>query len=351
MQKHYLYKHQCFYLSIETQHENKRLFPYLENNLYFCNKRKHYNNKVYFMKNLLIVLTLVSALFSCNTKGDAGDSNNKKAQKLKNDSIQKSLKIALTPSLEALPLWVAREKKLFEKAKLNVTLYSFTADMDCDTAFVGTTADGMITDLIKIAYLKQKGIAITPLTYTDAYWQLIANKKARLHKVEQFSDKMIALTKHSALSYCTDKLFKKVALKSPFFQITVNDVFIRRDMLKNNEMDAVWLKEPFATAMRQQNHVVIADTRKENIRLGAIAFNSKKIKSRQKQQQLQVFSKVYNEACDSINKWGIRHYAQLLVKNIHCNTQTINALPRLRYSKITPIAIADEQEALRYIKQ
>lgn len=58
--------------------------------------------------------------------------------------------------------------------------------------------------------MKAKGTGLDYVGATNAYWQLISNRKARIRNIKQLNDKMIAMARFSATAlladYATDSL-------------------------------------------------------------------------------------------------------------------------------------------------
>ena len=254
-----------------------------------------------------------------------------RAKQYKDDSL--ALKVAVMPTLDCLPLMVAQEANLFDTLGADVRLKYYTAQMDCDTALSRGRVEGSITDLIRAERLISKG---TPLRYvpaTNTYWQFITNRLARLKEIKQLEDKMIAMTRYSATDYLADYAIDSVKLKhDKTFKVQVNDVIVRLNMLLNNEMDAMLLTEPQATVARMYKNPVLMDTRKMNINLGVIVFREKALRDKRRQQQLSIFVKAYNQACDSINKNGVKHYRKLIAKYCKVKEAVADSIPKMTFS-------------------
>ena len=75
--------------------------------------------------------------------------------------------MAVTPTLDCLPMYVARACNLFDTLGADVRLRPYTAQMDCDTAFERSRVEGMATDLVRGQRLIRRGF---PLTYVTAWW-------------------------------------------------------------------------------------------------------------------------------------------------------------------------------------
>ena len=287
------------------------------------------------MKQLLLYIFVALFVASC------GDSYEEKVR-LSREERQKqktedslALKFAVLPTADCLPIYVAKEKRLFDTLGVDVRLRCFTSQMDCDTAIAGGSVEGVVSDLVRTARLRRGGTALHYLSSTNAYWQLIANRRARLKRLNQFGDKMIAMTRYSATDFFTDHFLKHVKTSAIVFRIQVNDVRIRLSMLQNNEMDAAWLPEPYATMAKANGHNQIYDSRNMKEEFGVIIFNRKKTRDQRRKEQIKAFIKGYNTACDSINKYGVMTYKAVLEKYYHITPSIIQSLPKQKFTHIS----------------
>lgn len=288
------------------------------------------------MKKFSIMISLVSALLL--GMASCGDSQQKrlrlsKQEKARLDSIDRaSLKVGVMPTLDCLPVYLAYEDSIFLNQGVTVHLYRYNAQMDCDTAIARKRVEGTVTDLVRAARLQKQGTQLFYPVSTNLYWQLITNRKARISELKQLSDKMIAMTRHSATDYLSTLVIDSVKTKYDVYRVQINDLNIRLRMLLNNEMDAAWMPEPYATQARMAKHVALADSRDKNLQLGVIAFRSKLKTEPRRKNQIDRFVKAYDIAVDSINKNGVHHYSALLTKYYGVDAQTVSNLPKLKYS-------------------
>lgn len=245
-----------------------------------------------------------------------------------------ALKVAVMPTLDCLPLFVAKECEIYDTARLDLRLRYFTAQMDCDTAVVGGSVEGVVSDLVRTERLKREGTLLEYVSSTNAYWQLFTNYRARIKRVDQLGDKMVAMTRFSATDFLTDIAISGVKTSSIVFRIQVNDVNVRLAMLLNNEMDAMWLTEPQATAARIAGNHSIFDSRDCKLQLGVLAFRSDVMNDKQRKRQIEAMTEAYNAACDSLNIYGVAHYCDVLLKYYKVNNKLVAALPRLKFNHI-----------------
>ena len=263
-----------------------------------------------------------------------------------------ALKIGVLPTLDCLPIYVAKDCGLFDSTKADIRLKPFNSQIDGDQALVDGRLEGCVTDIVRGQRMKAKrGVSLDYVAATNAGWQLISNRLARIKRINQLDDKMIAITRFSATALLADLATDSAKLKDEtVFKIQINDINLRLQMLLANEMDAMFLPEPQATTARLYKNPVLMDSRDKDLRLGVIAFNKNAMNDERRRRQLAVFISGYNAACDSINKNGIRKYTSTLKKYYQLDDKTINALPNTRYEHAKAPRQKDIDAADRWLK-
>lgn len=263
-----------------------------------------------------------------------------------------ALKIGVLPTLDCLPIYVAKDCGLFDSTKADIRLKPFNSQIDGDQALVDGRLEGCVTDIVRGQRMKAKrGVSLDYVAATNAGWQMISNRLARIKRINQLDDKMIAITRFSATALLADLATDSAKLKDEtVFKIQINDINLRLQMLLANEMDAMFLPEPQATTARLYKNPVLMDSRDKDLRLGVIAFNKNAMNDERRRRQLAVFISGYNAACDSINKNGIRKYTSTLKKYYQLDDKTINALPKTRYEHAKAPRQKDIDAADRWLK-
>ena len=283
------------------------------------------------MKNLIIIIVGLLLVAACGQSYEESKriANENRREAMRRDSA--ALKVAVLPTLDCLPLYVAEYYQLFDTIRGGVRLKHFTAQMDCDTAMERGRVEGAVTDLVRAIRMQQRGTKLRYVTVTNAYWQLITNRNARIHQLKQLDDKMVAMTRFSFTDMLTDRVVDSVKLKEErVFKVQINDVHVRMLMLQNNEMDALWMTEPQASMARLMKHQVVYDSRTTKMQPGVIAFREKEMRHPERAKQLQLFVKAYNQACDSINKNGFQRYRDLIMQHCNVKKEVVDSLPDVK---------------------
>ena len=305
------------------------------------------------MKQFLYVLTAVLVLLSCGQSAEEKQriTRRQRAEMLRADSA--ALKVAVMPTLDCLPLFVAKHEGIFDKLGADVRFCTFTAQMDCDTALAGGSVQGAVTDLVRAERLIKKGTELRYVTSTDAYWQLYSYRQARIRTLKQLDDKMVGMARYSATDLLADLVRDSARIdRDRLFKIQVNDVHIRLRMLTGGEIDAVLLTEPQASLARMGHQALLFDSRDVSVRLGVIAFREKDLKDERRQQQLEVLKRGYDMACDSLVRYGIGRYRKWIMSYCKLTDKEVDSLSaKMKFSHMSAPLEADLERVRKWLKQ
>ena len=303
------------------------------------------------MKKLLWIIAMICLVAGC---GQSYEETKRisRAQRLKamrEDSA--ALKVAVLPTLDCLPIYLAKDHQLFDTA-VDIRLKPFTAQMDIDTALTNHRVEVAVSDLVRIERLKKQGDSLRYLTSTNAYWQLVTNRGARMLDLKHLDDKMLAMTRYSVTDMLGDMAVDSAKLKPErVFRIQINDVNVRLKMLENNEMDALILTEPQAAVARMLKHNVLMDTRKMDMEMGVIVVQRQGMDEENRAKQLRAFSRGYNRACDSINKYGIANYAPLIAKYCRVKPEAVEQISNVKFHRIALPREEDIEKAKAWLSK
>lgn len=304
------------------------------------------------MRRLFLIVAIISLIVGCGQSYEETKRLNQ-AQRLKlfrEDSA--ALKVAVMPTLDCLPVFVAKERQLFDTA-VDIRLKQFTAQMDCDTALMRNRVEGSVSDLVRAERMMKSGVPIKYWASTNAYWLLISNRQQRINDLKHLDDKMVAMTRYSVTDLLSDMVVDSAKLKPErVFRIQINDVNVRLKMLENNEMDALLVTEPYATQAILAKNKVLFDTRKSDMQMGVFVFRTEGMDDKNRRHQMKVFQEGYNEACDSINKYGVRNYRDVIRKYCVVTEQTLKNLPdTLKFQHAAPPRQIDIERAQKWLSK
>lgn len=191
------------------------------------------------MKRILYIILpfVIAGLFSCNDSKD--------------DSVVEydstALHVALVPTMDNLPLYFAKETGIYDSLGLNIELLTYSSAMDCDTAFTNGEADGVVSDIVKANIWRSRGDSVKVVMRTDLNLFLMSTHSSRIKSVNNIKEKIMAITRNSALDYMADKVMEHIKL--PLLQLNkpqINDIALRCKMTDQNQYDGAFLPEPYA---------------------------------------------------------------------------------------------------------
>ncbi len=299
----------------------------------------------YFLAALIVVLLGAAAFFFLHQDGAEQDSD-AAASGTDNApygvrwqgvtaSTRAQLTIAVLPTMDCLPIALAYEKGWFENHGVRVNLLCLNAQMDVDTALIGGSAQVAFTDIIRAERMKKKGIQLDYLISTNTHWTLVANKNARLTNISQLGDKMVAMARYSATDHLTDIMTKQAKAKNTIFRVQVNDVQVRLKMLLTGAMDAAWMAEPQTTQALARGHKVLNVATQSTQPLGVIVSRMGDVYKPDFSKWTASFIKAYNQAIDSINQYGVTHYADVCCRLTKVPKDLVAKIPNQHYRHAT----------------
>lgn len=193
------------------------------------------------MKNNVYIPTcLLSLLFLCFSC--CQNNNNTNA-----DTDTTAIKLGLMPTIDCLPFYYADSTGIFDSLGINVKLITFESAIDADTSFVKGHIDAIASDLVKVCLWEETDSIHTIMSGNLNLW-LVTSRNARILKAESLREKIIGITRHSAVDFFTDKVLESVDMNSiDLNKPQINNLRLRTLMTDQNQYDGSVLPEPYAS--------------------------------------------------------------------------------------------------------
>ena len=262
--------------------------------------------------NKLFGAFVAAILMGCSIGGGGKTTDKDQMERKAKDSL--ALKVGVSQRIDCLPAFVALDEGIFDSLGVDVKLVHYTSQLDCDKSLGKKTIDGAFVDDKRIEYLVNHGrLSFEKVLSTRMEWKLVANRKSRVTKINQLSDKLVAMTRFSATDFLCDKMSDSIkGKKEEFFRVQVNDVDIRLKMLQNGEIDAAWLTEPQASVAKKSGGVVLMNSNSCSKDLSGLFFTSCVESDKRKKQQINTFVRAYKIAQERIAKQNAAGYSQMI---------------------------------------
>jgi len=191
-----------------------------------------------------------------------------------------TLKIAVLPILDALPMYVAEQEGLFEKHGVKVEFVSVLSAAERDQVIVAGQADGMINDPVAVSLYnkEQPQVQIVRFAQISApgqpMFRLLASGQSEIQGVDDLKNTEIGISEGTVIEYLVDRLLEVANFANEEIKtIAVPKMTERMALLGTGELKAAMLPEPLASlAVQNGARVIIDDTSKPEISYSTIAF-------------------------------------------------------------------------------
>jgi len=253
---------------------------------------KGFTKHIYIFAAVMMVVTSLM-MMSCND-AEKRERISREQREAERKADSAALKIAVLPTMDCLPIVVAKELHLFDTLNVDVRLRRYNALSECRKALKNGLVEGADTNMT---------------------FRFLTAKKARLSRISQLSDKMIAadrdgISKRMAEA-AIDSMLRK---KQHIFIVQVEDLNVRYDMLQNGNIDAAMLPEPYATRAIKigAKEISLKPYYKDTVKATGVVFREEVMKHPDRQKQRELFNKALKAAKDSINRYGAEGYVKFL---------------------------------------
>ena len=250
---------------------------------------------------ILYALLAITIFMSCSTK----KSNDKPIHAGK-DTV--NLKIAVLPTTDCLPFYVAEDMNIYKKLGLNVEFINYKSILKCNDALEKGLIDGTFTTLPAAMYLKStKGFDLKLVMRTEGDVDVIANRT--------------------------------------ILRPQINDIIIRRQMLASNQVDAVIIPRPHSEYLLQTGNVKVFSTQNSGIKFGCLAIADTVIKKKSK--QIELLIKGYEQAAKEINR-NRKCADTTLIRQYVIPAAMLDSLSIPKYPKAQSIKKSDYDKSLQW---
>ena len=293
------------------------------------------------LKKLLGLIPVL--LFSCQTE----QAPKPTAAVDVKDSV--AMTLALTPTMESLPFYYAHETGLFQEAELPVRLLTFRSQWDADTAMLGTTADGGVTDLVRLCHHALEGKDLTAVCELSGKWRWLGDAEKTRGGLSSMKGHTVALSRYAASDFYSSAVLRDSAIDyQALLRPQINDYRLRAVMLDNSQVNSAVLPEPFATQARMHGHRLLADADEQ---VGCLAFSRESLTDSTQAKRVATLLKVYNQAVALLNRQGASACKTLLVEEYGVQPDVADSLTLPKFLPAQSPDADDFQNVLDFLKK
>lgn len=199
------------------------------------------------------------------------------------EATPEPIRIGVLPTEDSLPLWVAEQQGLFQKAGIDVKIVTFQAAQERDAAFASGSIDAYMGDIIASAMLEAGGSPVSLVTVMlgatpqQGRFGIVAKPGSKADKLTGLAGVPIGTSSASIQEYVVDKLMASAGVEADQVKKEiVPKVPVRLELLMSGKLEAAALPEPLLSLAEKQGAVLIADdTKGENLTQTVLGVSDK----------------------------------------------------------------------------
>ena len=180
-----------------------------------------------------------------------------------------SLRIAVLPIIDTLPMFVAQQAGLFEKRNLKVELIPVASAPERDQLLAAGQADGTINETLAVMLFNKEQVQMQAVRYAlrpaekSPHFFILASGKSEIQKPADLKGVPIGVSQGTVIEYVTERVLQAEGLAAEDIQTTaVPKIPDRMALLASGELKAGVLPDPLASLAVLQGARVVADDSK-----------------------------------------------------------------------------------------
>ena len=193
-----------------------------------------------------------------------------------------SLKFAVLPIFDSLPMYVAQQEGLFEKYDLDVELVPVSSGPERDQLIAANQIDGMINEVLTTILNNRSDQNVVIVRFARAatsdtpLFSIVASAQSGITEVDQLKGEKIGISEGTVIAYLTDRMLEKEGFSAEeIATVAVPKIPDRVTLIGNGELTAGTMPEPVASLLALQGaSIVLADNKYPEYSHSTIAFRS-----------------------------------------------------------------------------
>jgi NitT/TauT family transport system substrate-binding protein len=259
------------------------------------------------MKRLLMVFVVLGLVLSaCVPAAPAAE--------------QVTLKLAVIPVIDTLPMFVAQAEGLYAKHGVKVELIPVASAPERDQLLQAGQADGTLNEILSVMFFNQEKVQMQVVRYGhmaaegSGHFFILASGQSGITEASGLKGVEIGISQGTIIEYVTDRLLEAQGLSSAEIKyLAVPKIPDRMLLLASGELKAAVMPDPLAALAVQQGAKIILDDT-SNPKLGASVISFRKEVIDQQPAAIKAFLAAIEEAVGLING-NPSKYSGLLAEN------------------------------------
>ena len=216
-----------------------------------------------FLLFLILIMSLVLA--ACSPTATTPTESEDSPSEVTIENIG-SLKIAILPIIDALPMYVAEKEGLFTKHGLAVELIPVASAPERDQLLAAGEVDGTINETLSVMLFNKDAIKTQVVRYAlrpsagYGHFFILASSQSGIQDAQGLKGVEIGVSQGTIIEYVTERLLQAEGLSSDEIKtIAVPKIPDRMALLSSGELAAGVMPDPLASLAVSQGAVKVLD--------------------------------------------------------------------------------------------
>ncbi len=217
--------------------------------------------------NRKIAITLFSFIFLLSACApQAATANPPDLATTDNQPTPATLKIAVLPIIDTLPMYVAQQEGLFAKHGVNAEFIPVASAPERDQILAASGADGTINETLAVMLFNKENVQMQVVRYAlrptegKGHFFILASAKSGISSVDALKGVEIGVSQGTVIEYVTDRLLQANGFTSDEIKtIAVPKIPDRMALLASGQLKAGVMPDPLASLVVNQGGVVVTD--------------------------------------------------------------------------------------------
>ena len=177
-----------------------------------------------------------------------------------------TLKIAVLPIIDTLPMYVAQQEGLFAKHGVNVEFIPVASAPERDQLIAASGADGTINETLAVMLFNKENVQMQVVRYAlrptegNGHFFILASAKSGISSVDGLKGVEIGVSQGTVIEYVTERLLQADGFTSEEIKtIAVPKIPDRMALLASGELPAGVMPDPLASLVVSQGGVIVTD--------------------------------------------------------------------------------------------
>ena len=177
-----------------------------------------------------------------------------------------TLKIAVLPIIDTLPMYVAQQEGLFAKHGVHVEFIPVASAPERDQLLAAGGADGTINETLAVMLFNKENVQMQVVRYAlrptegNGHFFILASAKSGIASVDGLKGVEIGVSQGTVIEYVTERLLQADGFTPDEIKtIAVPKIPDRMALLASGELPAGVMPDPLASLVVSQGGVIVTD--------------------------------------------------------------------------------------------